>query len=152
MHHPLFLAFNLYFCEHLTNKIMINFLFSALMLTTLPVDTIPPTHELTDTLKEVEVVAPTSTAGLQDAIRQSMARMGVPHVPNMGEVIDKISPGLTDKILHPFAIKDRKKARKHKRDKQALEEFDKVKSFDDLVREALEREGIVLPPKKEKTE
>lgn len=131
---------------------MINFLFSALMLATLPVDTIPPTHELTDTLKEVEVVAPTSTAGLQDAIRKSMARMGVPHVPNMGEVIDKISPGLTDKILHPFAIKDRKKARKHKRDKQALEEFDKVKSFDDLVREALEREGIVLPPKKEKTE
>lgn len=129
---------------------MINVLFTALMLTALPDDTIPPTHEPTDTLKELQVVAPSSTAGLADAIRQSMARMGVPHTPNMGEVIDKISPGLTDKILHPFAYKDRKKARKHKRDKQALEEFDKVKSFDDLVREALEREGIVIPVQEEK--
>lgn len=129
---------------------MINVLFTALMLTALPDDTIPPTHEPTDTLKELQVVAPSSTAGLADAIRQSMARMGVPHTPNMGEVIDKISPGLTDKILHPFAYKDRKKARKHKRDKQALEEFDRVKSFDDLVREALEREGIVIPVQEEK--
>ena len=126
---------------------MINVLFTALMMATLPVDTIPPTDEPTDTLREVQVVAPTSTAGLQDAIRQSMARMGVPHTPNLGEVIDKISPGLTDKILHPFAFKDRKKARKHKRDQQILEEFDKVKTFDDLVREALEREGIVIPEK-----
>lgn len=129
---------------------MINVLFTALMLTALPDDTIPPTHEPTDTLKEVQVVAPSSMAGLQDAIRQSMERMGVPRTPNMGEVIDKISPGLTDKILHPFAYKDRKKAKKHKRDKQALEEFDRVKSFDDLVREALEREGIVIPVQEEK--
>lgn len=84
---------------------MINVLFTALMLTALPDDTIPPTHEPTDTLKEVQVVAPSSTAGLQDAIRQSMERMGVPRTPNMGEVIDKISPGLTDKILHPFALR-----------------------------------------------
>ena len=129
---------------------MINLLFTALMLTALPDDTIPPTHEPTDTLKEVQVIAPTSTAGLQDAIRQSMARMGIPHTPNLGEVIDKISPGLTDKILHPFAYKDRKKAKKHKRDKQALEEFDKIKTFDDLVREALIREGIVIPEPEEK--
>ena len=142
----------MYFCEHLAKKRMINVLFTALMLTALPDDTIPPTHEPTDTLKEVQVVAPSSMAGLQDAIRQSMERMGVPRTPNMGEVIDKISPGLTDKILHPFAFKDRKKARKHQRDKKILEEFDKVKSFDDLVREALEREGIVLPERKENTD
>ena len=129
---------------------MINLLFTAFMLTALPDDTIPPTHEPTDTLKEVQVIAPTSTAGLQDAIRQSMARMGIPHTPNLGEVIDKISPGLTDKILHPFAYKDRKKAKKHKRDKQALEEFDRIKTFDDLVREALIREGIVIPEPEEK--
>ena len=129
---------------------MINLLFTAFMLTALPDDTIPPTHEPTDTLKEVQVIAPTSTAGLQDAIRQSMARMGIPHTPNLGEVIDKISPGLTDKILHPFAYKDRKKAKKHKRDKQALEEFDRIKTFGDLVREALIREGIVIPEPEEK--
>jgi len=131
---------------------MINVLFTALMLTVLPDDTIPPTHEQTDTLKEVEVVAPESTAALEDAIRQSIARMGIPSTPSLGDVIDKISPGLTDKIMHPFAFKDRKKARKHKRDKKVLEEFDRVKTFDELVREALEREGIAVPPKKEKTE
>ena len=129
---------------------MINVLFTALLMTALPDDTIPPTHEPTDTLKEVQVIAPQSTAALEDAIRQSIARMGIPHTPNLGEVIDKISPGLTDKILHPFAYKDRRKARKHKRDKKALEEFDRVKTFDDLVREALEREGIVIPEQEEK--
>lgn len=131
---------------------MINVLFTALMLTAWPDDTIPPTHEPTDTLKEVQVIAPESTAALEDAIRQSIARMGIPSTPSLGDVIDKISPGLTDKIMHPFAFKDRKKARKHKRDKKVLEEFDKVKTFDELVREALEREGIAVPPKKEKTE
>ena len=129
---------------------MINVLLTAFMLTALPDDTIPPAHEPTDTLREVQVIAPTSTASLQDAIRQSMARMGIPHTPNLGEVIDKISPGLTDKILHPFAFKDRKRARKHKRDQKILEEFDKLKTFDELVREALEREGIVIPEKEEK--
>lgn len=131
---------------------MINVLFTAFMLTAWPDDTIPPTHEPTDTLKEVQVIAPESTAALEDAIRQSIARMGIPSTPSLGDVIDKISPGLTDKIMHPFAFKDRKKARKHKRDKKVLEEFDKVKTFDELVREALEREGIAVPPKKEKTE
>ena len=128
---------------------MINVLFTALMLTALPDDTIPPTREPIDTLKEVQVVAPQSTAGLEDAIRQSIARMGIPNTPSLGDVIDKISPGLTDKILHPFAFKDRKKAKKHKRDQKILEEFDKTKTFDDLVREALEREGIVIPERKE---
>ena len=131
---------------------MINVLLTAFMLTAWPDDTIPPTHEPTDTLKEVQVIAPESTAALEDAIRQSIARMGIPSTPSLGDVIDKISPGLTDKIMHPFAFKDRRKARKHKRDKKVLEEFDKVKTFDELVREALEREGIAVPPKKEKTE
>jgi len=131
---------------------MINVLLTAFMLTVLPDDTIPPTHEPTDTLREVEVIAPESTAALEDAIRQSIARMGIPSTPSLGDVINKISPGLTDKILHPFAFKDRRKAKKHKRDKKVLEEFDKVKTFDELVREALEREGIAVPPKKEKTE
>lgn len=131
---------------------MINVLLTAFMLTAWPDDTIPPTHEPTDTLKEVQVIAPESTAALEDAIRQSIARMGIPSTPSLGDVIDKISPGLTDKIMHPFAFKDRRKAKKHKRDKKVLEEFDKVKTFDELVREALEREGIAVPPKKEKTE
>jgi hypothetical protein len=130
---------------------MINVLFTALMLAALPEDTIRTPREDVDTLREVEVLAPHSTAGLQDAIRQSLRKMGVePSTPSMSDMIDKISPGLTDKIMHPFAFKDRKKAKKRKHDKQILEEFNRVKSFDDLVREALEREGIVLPEKDEK--
>jgi hypothetical protein len=130
---------------------MINVLFTAFMLTALPDDTIPPTHERTDTLKEVEVLAPESTAALEDAIRQSLKRMGIdPRTPTVSDVIDKISPGLTDKIMHPFAIKDRKKARKRKRDQKILDDFDGTKTFDDLLREALKREGIVIPEREEK--
>ncbi|MBR4645014.1 MAG: hypothetical protein IKO73_07675 [Bacteroidaceae bacterium] len=130
---------------------MINILFTAFMLTALPDDTIPPTHERTDTLKEVEVLAPESTAGLEDAIRQSLKKMGIdPRTPSVSDVINKISPGLTDKIMHPFAIKDRKKARKRKRDQKILDDFDGTKSFDDLLREALKREGIVIPEREEK--
>ena len=130
---------------------MINILFTAFMLTALPDDTIPPTHERTDTLKEVEVLAPESTAGLEDAIRQSLKKMGIdPRTPSVSDVINKISPGLTDKIMHPFAIKDGKKARKRKRDQKILDDFDGTKSFDDLLREALKREGIVIPEREEK--
>ena len=130
---------------------MINVLLTALMLTALPDDTIPPTHEPTDTLKEVQVIAPKTTQAIQDAIQQSLERMGVPRTPNLGEVLDKITPGLTDKIMHPFAIKERRLEKKRKRVKKILEDFDKTKTFDDLLREALEREGIVIPPKEEKS-
>ena len=92
---------------------MINVLFTAFMLTALPDDTIPHTHEKTDTLKEVEVLAPESVSGLEDAIRQSLKKMGIdPRTPSVSDVINKISTGLTDKIMHPFAIKERKKTGK----------------------------------------
>ncbi|MCR4592890.1 MAG: hypothetical protein K5672_07025 [Bacteroidaceae bacterium] len=129
---------------------MINVLFTAFMLTALPNDTIPPTREQTDTLKEVEVIAPESTAALNDAIRQSLARMGVsPHTPNLGEVLNKIAPSLQDRILHPFGFKERRQARKRKRVQKILDDFDKAQSFDELLREALKREGIVIPEKKD---
>ena len=124
---------------------MTHALLMALMLTALPDDTIPPTHERIDTLQEVEVVAPERTKGLEDAVRQSLARMIVPHTPSVSEVLDKLSPGLTDKIMHPFAIKERKRERKRKRDKKILDDFEHTKTFEDLLLEAIEREGIVLP-------
>ena len=141
---------------------MIHVLFAAFLMTAAPDDTIPPiqeqadtlipAHERVDTLKEVEVVAPGRTSGIEDAIRQSLQRMGVPRSMSLGDVINKISPGLTDKILHPFAIKERKRAKRQKKVKKILDDFDKSKTFDELVREALEREGIVLPPRKEDAE
>jgi hypothetical protein len=119
------------------------------MLTALPDDTIPPTTERTDTLKEVEVIAPGRTSGLEDALRQSLERMGIRNPITLGDLINKISPNLMDKIIHPFAFKERRRAKKRKKVQKILDDFDKTKTFDELVREALEREGIVLPPKKE---
>ena len=124
---------------------MIHVIFAAFMMTAAPDDTIPPLQERVDTLREVEVVAPGRISGLEDAIRQSLQRMGVPRSMSLGDVINKISPGLTDKILHPFAFKDRKREKKRKKVKKILEDFDNTKTFDELVREALKREGIVIP-------
>jgi len=124
---------------------MIHVIFAAFMMTAAPDDTIPPIQERVDTLREVEVVAPGRISGLEDAIRQSLQRMGVPRSMSLGDVINKISPGLTDKILHPFAFKDRKREKKRKKVKKILEDFDNTKTFDELVREALKREGIVIP-------
>lgn len=130
---------------------MIHVIFAAFMMTAAPDDTIPPIQERVDTLREVEVVAPGRISGLEDAIRQSLQRMGVPRSMSLGDVINKISPGLTDIILHPFAFKDRKREKKRKKVKKILEDFDNTKTFDELVREALEREGIVIPERKENT-
>lgn len=143
---------------------MIHILFAAFMLTATPEDTIPPTQEPKDTLKkgeltvpgrklkEVEVVAPEPTSGLEDALRQSIERMGIRNPLTLGDLVNKISPNLTDKIMHPFGFKERRRAKKRKKVQKILNDFDRTKTFDELVREALEREGITLPPREEKTE
>ncbi len=48
-------------------------------------------------------------------------------------------------MTHPFAVKQRRKERRRRRDQKILEQYDQVKTFNDLLREAIEREGIVLP-------
>lgn len=143
---------------------MIHILFAAFMLTATPEDTIPPTQEPKDTLKkgeltvpgrklkEVEVVAPGPTSGLEDALRQSIERMGIRNPLTLSDLVNKISPNLTDKIMHPFGFKERRRAKKRKKVQKILNDFDRTKTFDELVREALEREGITLPPREEKTE
>ena len=65
--------------------------------------------------------------------------------PSLGGVLEKLSPGINDKILHPFAIKQRKKERRRKRALKALEEYDRVKTFDELIREAYEAEAGTTP-------
>jgi hypothetical protein len=142
---------------------MIHILFAAFMLTATPEDTIPPTQEPKDTLKqevtapgrdlkEVEVVAPGPTSGLEDALRQSLERMGIRNSITVSTLLDKIKPGLSDYVMHPFAFKDRKRAKKRKKVQQILNDFDRTKTFDELVREALEREGITLPPREQTKE
>ena len=55
---------------------------------------------------------------------------------SMGDVLERLSPGLNDKITHPFAFKQRKQERRHKRWMQRIDELDRVRTFDELLREA----------------
>ena len=96
-----------------------------------------------DTLREVEVRAD-SLLRVSDAIRQSIGkdkegRIGYPSVS------DVLGARVTDKIMHPFAIKDRKRDKKHARDKKILDEYEqqyRVKTFEELLDEAIRRQAI----------
>ncbi len=123
-----------------------NFLLVALFLAVdtvaTPDTTIAPTERI-DTLRMVEVT-PDSTLQMMESLRKSLERLMPKSPPSLSEILEKWSPGLNDKITHPFAIKERKLERKHKNDKKVLEEYDHIKTFNDLLREAIEREGLVV--------
>lgn len=97
----------------------------------------------TDTLKQVEVKGD-SVLRVNEAIRRSIGkeqetRIGYPSVS------DVLGPRITDKIMHPLAIKDRKRDKKHARDRKILEEYEKmwkVKSFEELLDEAIRQQAI----------
>ena len=82
----------------------------------------------TDTLREI-TVRPDSVLPIVKAIDESLRRHPVPHVMTLGDALEKLSPGLNDKITHPFAFKQRQKERRHKRLMQALDKFDRIESF-----------------------
>ena len=92
-----------------------------------------------DTLREV-IIDGDRDLPIEDAIRKSL--QNEPRQMSLGDVLERISPGLNDKILHPFAFKQRKKERHSRRWRQHLEDFDKVKTFDELLREAYERQML----------
>ena len=105
-----------------------------------------------DTLKQVEVKGD-SVLRVNEAIRRSIGkeqgtRIGYPSVS------DVLGPRITDKIMHPFAVKDRKKDKKHARDRKILEEYEKLlrsKTFEELLDEAIRQQAIEdgkEPPKK----
>ena len=96
-----------------------------------------------DTLREVEVRGD-SALRVNEAIRRSIGnekgtRIGYPSVS------DVLGPRITDKIMHPFAVKDRKRDKKHARDRKILEEYEelyRVKSFEELLDEAIRQQAI----------
>ena len=96
-----------------------------------------------DTLREIEV-RPDSMLRVNDAIRQSIGRekegrIGYPSVS------DVIGAKVTDRIMHPFAVKERKREKKHARDRKILEEYDqinRVKTFEELLDEAIRKQAI----------
>ena len=50
--------------------------------------------------------------------------------------------GLQDKMLHPFAMKQRKSERRKKKLSRALEQYDQAKTFNDLLDEAVKRQQL----------
>ena len=106
-------------------------------------DSIPDTtaRERVDTLRQV-IVRGEAKSLLEKAIESSLARQRQPSTPSLGDVLEKLSPGLNDKMLHPFAIKQRKRERKHKRDRRILEEYDQIVTFKDLLDAAVQRQQL----------
>lgn len=106
-------------------------------------DSIPDTtaRERVDTLRQV-IVRGEAKSPLEKAIESSLARQRQPSTPSLGALLEKLSPGLNDKMLHPFAIKQRKRERKHKRDRRILEEYDQIVTFKDLLDAAVQRQQL----------
>ena len=93
----------------------------------------------TDTLREV-IIIPDSLLPVDRVIRESLGQEQVIKVPKVSDVLDRLSPGLTDKVMHPFAIKERKRERRMQRHLKVMEEYSRVKTFDELLRDAYERQ------------
>ncbi|MBO4642591.1 MAG: hypothetical protein J5661_07030 [Bacteroidaceae bacterium] len=106
-------------------------------------DSIPDTtaRERVDTLRQV-IVRGEAKSPLEKAIESSLARQGQSSTPSLGALLEKLSPGINDKMLHPFAIKQRKRERKHKRDRKILEEYDQIVTFKDLLDAAVQRQQL----------
>ena len=114
----------------------------SLLMQTEPLRPLPPVMSdsiRTDTLREV-TVRPDSVLPIVKAIDESLKRNPVPKTMTLGDILEKLSPGINDKITHPFAIKQRKRERRHNRLMKALDNFDKVESFEDQLRAAYERQ------------
>ena len=78
-----------------------------------------------------------------DSFPLTGARIKVPMAPpKLGDILEKLSPGLNDKITHPFAIKARRRERRHAKAMKALEQLDRVKTLDELLREAYDRQML----------
>lgn len=96
-----------------------------------------------DTLKEVEVRSD-SILRINEVIRQTIGR-GNGNRIGTKSVSDIIGGKATDIIMHPFAIKDRKREKKHARDQRILKEYEQMeraKTFEELLDEAIRQQAI----------
>ena len=94
-----------------------------------------------DTLREV-VVRADSVFPVVRALEKNIGRGGGPTPMSLGDVLEKLSPGLNDKITHPFAIRQRKAERRKKKLRKALEQYDRAKTFNELLDEAVKRQQL----------
>lgn len=96
-----------------------------------------------DTLRQVDVHAD-SVLRVNEAIRQTLEREKAARIGTLS-VSDVIGGKATDKILHPFAVKDRKREKKHARDRKILTEYEelgRIKTFEELLDEAIRQQAI----------
>lgn len=94
----------------------------------------------TDTLREV-VVKPDSVLQIMKVLKKT-TKDNTPRTKSLGDVIEDLAPGLQDKMLHPFAMKQRKSERRKKKLYRALEQYDQAKTFNDLLDEAVKRQQL----------
>ena len=117
---------------------MITTLLSLLFIgTTLPQEQQEDDMTPTDTLREI-VIFPDSLLPVERIIRERQGQQKTIKVPSVSDILNRISPTLNDKIMHPFAFKQRKHDRRRKKHQRVLEEYSRVKTFDELLREAYE--------------
>ncbi|MBQ7528203.1 MAG: hypothetical protein IJT11_10860 [Bacteroidaceae bacterium] len=122
-------------------KLSLILLFAALPASTISAQLRDTTH--VDTLRQVEVRGD-SVLRVNEAIRQSIGRENATRI-GYPSVSDVLGPRITDKIMHPFAVKDRKRDKKHARDRKILQEYeemDRVKTFEELLDEAIRKQAI----------
>ena len=122
-------------------KISLILLFAALPVSTISAQLRDTTR--VDTLRQVEVRGD-SVLRVNEAIRQSIGRENATRI-GYPSVSDVLGPRITDKIMHPFAVKDRKRDKKHARDRKILQEYeemDRVKTFEELLDEAIRKQAI----------
>ena len=118
----------------------------VLLLAVLPFQAFstPPDDSLrVDTLRQVDVHAD-SALRVNEAIRQTLEREKSARIGTLS-VSDVIGGKATDKILHPFAVKERKREKKHARDRKILKEYEelgRIKTFEELLDEAVRQQAI----------
>lgn len=110
-------------------------------MTTLDSLTVTQDSLRTDTLQEV-TVRPDTILRVQRIVEEIIRheREQQIHIPSLGEILQKRFPRLNDIITNPTAFRERRREARRRRSLKALEDYDKLKTFDDLLREAYERQ------------
>lgn len=138
--------------KHLLMLLLAALPFQAFSAPVMQRDSVPPAKTRVDTLRQVEVRAD-SLLRVNESLRQTIERERAARVGTLS-ASDVLGSKLTDKILHPFAVKQRRREKKHARDRMILDEYEKlgrVKTFEELLDEAVRKQAIEdgkEPPKK----
>lgn len=90
-----------------------------------------------DTLQEIKVKAKKELP-VADAIGKSLGN--APKQPRSKGISDIIGAKANDKIMYPFAWKERRKEKNKKRTQQTIKKLETAKSYEDELTEAINRQ------------